>query len=107
MAYARDYTSDAFAADFQDLFCHQLAASALAEGELCLAITGAAWNLTYAAACQSAARDQGANAFTTVFSWDMALARPELSPRELSVTFTDERNYFVSKASFLQALASA
>ena len=30
---------------------------------------------------------------------DMALARPELSPRELAVTFTDERSYFVSEAS--------
>ncbi len=30
---------------------------------------------------------------------EMALARPELSPRELAVTFTDERAYFVSEAS--------
>ncbi len=30
---------------------------------------------------------------------DMALERPELSPRELAVTFTDERAYFVSEAS--------
>jgi putative transposase len=28
---------------------------------------------------------------------DMALERPELSPRELAVTFTDERAYFVSE----------
>jgi len=30
---------------------------------------------------------------------DMALDKPELSPRELAVTFTDERAYFVSEAS--------
>jgi len=29
----------------------------------------------------------------------MALARPESSPSELAVTFTDERNYFVAEAS--------
>ena len=29
---------------------------------------------------------------------DMALARPELSPREPAVTFTDERAYFISEA---------
>jgi len=36
----------------------------------------------------------------------MALARPELSPRELAVTFTDERNYFVSEASVYRLLRS-
>ena len=35
---------------------------------------------------------------------EMALARPELSPRELAVTFTDERSYFVSEAYDLQLL---
>ncbi len=35
---------------------------------------------------------------------DMALARPELSPRELAVTFTDERRYFVSEASVYRLL---
>ncbi len=35
---------------------------------------------------------------------DMALARPELSPRELAVTFTDERAYFVSEASVYRLL---
>jgi hypothetical protein len=30
---------------------------------------------------------------------DMAFDRPELSPRELAVTFTDECEYFVSAAS--------
>jgi hypothetical protein len=30
---------------------------------------------------------------------EMALERPELSPRELALTFTDERQYFVSEAS--------
>ena len=35
---------------------------------------------------------------------EMALARPELSPRELAVTFTDERSYFVSEASVYRLL---
>ena len=35
---------------------------------------------------------------------DMALARPELSPRELAVTFTDERSYFISEASVYRLL---
>ena len=36
----------------------------------------------------------------------MALIRPELSPRELAVTFTDERRYFVSEASVYRLLRS-
>jgi putative transposase len=35
---------------------------------------------------------------------DMALERPELSPRELAVAFTDERAYFVSEASVYRLL---
>jgi len=35
---------------------------------------------------------------------DMALCRPELSPRELAVTFTDERFYFISEASVYRLL---
>ncbi len=35
---------------------------------------------------------------------EMALARPQLSPRELAVTFTDERGYFVSEASVYRIL---
>ena len=35
---------------------------------------------------------------------DLALERPELSPRELAVTFTDTRNYFVSEASVYRLL---
>ena len=35
---------------------------------------------------------------------DMALERPDLSPRELSVTFTDEKRYFVSEASVYRLL---
>jgi transposase-like protein len=35
---------------------------------------------------------------------DMALDRPELSPRELAVTFTDEKAYFVSEASVYRLL---
>ena len=37
---------------------------------------------------------------------EMALARPELSPRELAVTFTNERSYFVSEASVYRLLRS-
>jgi putative transposase len=37
---------------------------------------------------------------------EMALARPELSPRELAVTFTDERSYFISEASVYRLLRS-
>jgi len=37
---------------------------------------------------------------------DLALERPELSPRELSVTFTDEQAYFVSEASVYRLLKS-
>ena len=35
---------------------------------------------------------------------EMALERPELSPRELAITFTDERQYFVSEASVYRLL---
>ena len=35
---------------------------------------------------------------------DMALERPDLSPRELAVTFTDEQRYFVSEASMYRLL---
>jgi len=35
---------------------------------------------------------------------DMALDQPELSPRELAVTFTDERAYFISEASVYRLL---
>jgi transposase InsO family protein len=35
---------------------------------------------------------------------DMALERTELSPRELAVTFTDERAYFISEASVYRLL---
>ena len=35
---------------------------------------------------------------------DLALEQPELSPRELAVRFTDERKYFVSKASVYRLL---
>jgi transposase InsO family protein len=34
----------------------------------------------------------------------MALDQPELSPRELAVTFTDERAYFISEASVYRLL---
>ena len=35
---------------------------------------------------------------------EMALDRPELSPRELAVTYTDERGYFISEASVYRLL---
>ena len=35
---------------------------------------------------------------------DLALNRPELSPRELAVTFTDAESYFVSEASVYRLL---
>ncbi|MDW3221409.1 MAG: helix-turn-helix domain-containing protein [Paracoccaceae bacterium] len=37
---------------------------------------------------------------------EMVFAQPELSPEELAVTFTDERIYFVSKASVYRLLRS-
>jgi hypothetical protein len=37
----------------------------------------------------------------------LALGRPELSPRELAVTFTDERAYFVSEASVYRVSGGA
>jgi transposase-like protein len=35
---------------------------------------------------------------------DLALEKPDLSPRELAVTFTDEHGYFVSEASVYRLL---
>lgn len=35
---------------------------------------------------------------------ELALQRPELSPRELAVTFTDEKKYFISEASVYRIL---
>ena len=35
---------------------------------------------------------------------ELALERPELSPRELAVCFTDTRGYFVSEASVYRLL---
>lgn len=78
MAYARSYTSDAFGTDFQALFRHQLRASALKDGELCVAITDTAWNPAYSAACHGAARDLGADILTTVLSWDRPPSAAEL-----------------------------
>ncbi len=37
---------------------------------------------------------------------EMALARSELSPRELAVAFTDERSYFVSESSVYRLVRS-
>ena len=38
---------------------------------------------------------------------EMALDRPELSPRELAVTFTHKRAYFVSEASVYRLLKAS
>jgi hypothetical protein len=35
---------------------------------------------------------------------DLALAEPELSPRELAVTFTEQRRYFLSEATVYHLL---
>lgn len=35
---------------------------------------------------------------------DLALAEPELSPRELAVTFTEQRRYFLSEATVYRLL---
>jgi hypothetical protein len=37
---------------------------------------------------------------------DLALAEPELSPRELAVRLTDRERYFVSEASVYRLLAA-
>ena len=70
MAYARTYAHPAFAGDLSALFAHQLAASALAPGEICACITDTAWNPAYAAACMTAATGLGADAFQVVFGWN-------------------------------------
>ena len=38
------------------------------------------------------------------YASDLALNEPELSPRELAVTFTDTKGYFVSEASVYRLL---
>jgi 2,5-dihydroxypyridine 5,6-dioxygenase len=67
MPYARTYASHALAVELVELFRHQLAASRLKPGELCLCITDTAWNPAYAAACMGAAHALGADAYQVVF----------------------------------------
>ncbi|SFZ83486.1 2,5-dihydroxypyridine 5,6-dioxygenase [Devosia enhydra] len=70
MAYARTYDGPGFAADLTALFRHQLAACALAEGELCVGITDTAWMPAYSAACSAAASALGARAVQVTFGWN-------------------------------------
>jgi len=72
MAYARTYDGPGFAADLTALFRHQLAACALAEGELCLCITDTGWMPAYGAACMAAAEGLGARAVQVTFGWNRA-----------------------------------
>lgn len=67
MAYGRTFSSHAMAVDLVELFRHQLAASRLGPGQLCLCLTDTAWNPVYAAACMGAAHALGAEAYQTVF----------------------------------------
>ncbi len=67
MAYARTYSSHAMAVELVDVFRHQLAASRLGPGQLCLCLTDSAWNPAYAAACMGAAHALGADAYQVVF----------------------------------------
>lgn len=69
MAYARTYDGAGFAADLTALFRHQLAASALIPGELCLCITDTAWMPAYGAACMAAADALGARSMLVTFGW--------------------------------------
>jgi 2,5-dihydroxypyridine 5,6-dioxygenase len=67
MPYGRSHSSHARAVELVELFRHQLAASRLKAGELCLCITDSAWNPAYAAACMGAAHALGADAYQMVF----------------------------------------
>jgi 2,5-dihydroxypyridine 5,6-dioxygenase len=72
MAYARTYDGPGFGADLTEMFRHQLAASALKPGELCLCITDTAWMPAYAAACMAAATALGAATAQMTFGWNVA-----------------------------------
>jgi 2,5-dihydroxypyridine 5,6-dioxygenase len=79
MAYAVSFSGPSFSADFVGLFTHQLQASALRPGEICLCITDTAWDPAYGAACMAAARALGAEAFLSTFAWN-----EEASPKALA-----------------------
>lgn len=70
MAYARTYDGPGFASDLATLFRHQLTASALQPGELCVCITDTAWSPAYASACMGAAVALGAEAMQATFQWN-------------------------------------
>ncbi len=63
-----------------DLFRHQLAASRLAPGERCLAITDSRWDPACAAACLEAARALGAEAHQVVLRADHPVDGAQLVP---------------------------
>jgi len=63
-----------------DLFRHQLAASRLAPGERCLAISDSRWDPACAAACVEAARALGAEAHQIVLHADQPVDGAKLAP---------------------------
>jgi 2,5-dihydroxypyridine 5,6-dioxygenase len=63
-----------------ELFRHQLAASGLAPGERCLAITDSQWDPACAAACVAAARALGAEADQVVLPADRPVVTSALAP---------------------------
>jgi 2,5-dihydroxypyridine 5,6-dioxygenase len=79
MPYARTFSSDAFAADLGALFCHQLSACGLSQGELCVCVTDTAWSPSYGAACHAAALSLGAEAVIATVAWDRPPASAVLS----------------------------
>jgi 2,5-dihydroxypyridine 5,6-dioxygenase len=79
MPYARTFSSDAVAADLGALFCHQLSACGLSQGELCVCVTDTAWSPSYGAACHAAALSLGAEAVIATVAWDRPPASAVLS----------------------------
>lgn len=63
-----------------EVFCHQLAASRLAPGERCLAITDTRWDHACVAACVDAARRLGAEARLVVLNADQPVDGAALAP---------------------------
>ena len=98
MAYGLSYSTPAAAADLVELFRHQLAASRLGPGQLCLCITDTAWNPVYAAACLGAAHALGADAYQVVLPWQRPLPPRTLGPAwreaDLIVYMTTHRLHY-------------
>lgn len=98
MAYGRSYSTPAVATDLVDLFRHQLAASRLAAGEVCLCITDTAWNPVYASACMGASHALGADAYQVVLPWQRPLPARTLAPAwreaDLIVDMTSHRLHY-------------